>query len=334
MSETIHTDQEDAAGTCLGILGVSAAEEALYRRLLRSGNGCMSATCLVSGEEVLADRLVELGVAVRGGLAGGVRAVGPARAVDQLIDDRLRRLRGELEATVAATGVVESLISEMAGSHSSPVDVPPVQQLKGVAAVREAIDELTFFARSENLTVNPIGVLTPESIEVSRPMDLRVLRRGLRMRTLMAAPALDDPVTMAYLRELAANGAEIRISYQPLERMIICDRSAALTPIDPSHTARGALLTRETGLVATLVALFDRMWVSAQELPLEDEDAPSETECSVLKVLYTADKDESGARDLGMSVRTYRKYVASLMDRLGASNRFQAALLAREKGWI
>ncbi len=50
--------------------------------------------------------------------------------------------------------------------------------------------------------------------------------------------------------------------------------------------------------------------------------------------LTPATKDESGARDLGISVRTYRKHVASLMPRLQATNRFQAALLARERGWF
>lgn len=35
-----------------------------------------------------------------------------------------------------------------------------------------------------------------------------------------------------------------------------------------------------------------------------------------------------------MSVRTYRRHVADLMQTLGAASRAQAALLARERGWI
>ncbi|POX38807.1 hypothetical protein C3486_21240 [Streptomyces sp. Ru73] len=160
------------------------------------------------------------------------------------------------------------------------------------------------------------------------------------MRTLIGAAALDDPTTMDYARELIGRGAQIRISYAPLERLIICDRSAALTPLDPARTAKGAVLIRESGLVAALVALFERMWSAAQELP-PAEDAESQgteplsrLERKVLKSLYTVDKDESGARELGISVRTYRKHVANLMRRLGATNRIQAALLARERGWL
>jgi len=45
-------------------------------------------------------------------------------------------------------------------------------------------------------------------------------------------------------------------------------------------------------------------------------------------------KDEIGARDLGISVRTYRRHVADLLKVLDASSRPHAALLARERGWI
>ncbi|MFI1186867.1 DNA-binding response regulator [Streptomyces californicus] len=62
--------------------------------------------------------------------------------------------------------------------------------------------------------------------------------------------------------------------------------------------------------------------------------APSGIERRVLVSMCTAGKDETGARGLGVSVRTYRRHVAELMQTLGAANRAQAALLARERGWI
>lgn len=319
----------------LDFLGVARDEEGLYRRLLRQGVGDDPDQVAAETHTETADRLVELGLATRTH-AGALRPVAPARAVEHLIDHRLDALQAELELTARSNGIVESLQQERetAPAPRPPEEAPTVQQIEGLEAVRAVIDELTFFARTESLTTNPTGIISPESADFSRPIDLRILRRGVRMRTLMAAPALDDADTLSYLRELAAKGAEVRISHAPLERMIICDRSAALTPLDPSDTAKGALLTREPGLVATLVTLFDRMWAMAQELPTPDDEPPTEIERRILKTLYSADKDESGARDLGISVRTYRKHVASLMTRLHATNRFQAALLARERGWF
>ncbi|WP_371623879.1 DNA-binding response regulator [Streptomyces sp. NBC_01116] len=61
---------------------------------------------------------------------------------------------------------------------------------------------------------------------------------------------------------------------------------------------------------------------------------PSGIERRVLVSMCTVGKDEAGARELGVSVRTYRRHVADLMQTLGAASRAQAALLARERGWI
>ncbi|MDT0406950.1 response regulator transcription factor, partial [Streptomyces edwardsiae] len=59
----------------------------------------------------------------------------------------------------------------------------------------------------------------------------------------------------------------------------------------------------------------------------------SPMERRVLVAMCTVGKDEAGARELGVSVRTYRRHVAELMQTLGAASRAQAALLARERGW-
>ncbi|WP_442816546.1 helix-turn-helix domain-containing protein [Streptomyces sp. NBC_01304] len=60
----------------------------------------------------------------------------------------------------------------------------------------------------------------------------------------------------------------------------------------------------------------------------------SDTERQVLDILTRTDKDEAAAREMGVSLRTFRRYVADIMLRLGAANRFQAGLLAKEQGWI
>ncbi|MFD7029233.1 LuxR C-terminal-related transcriptional regulator [Streptomyces sp. NPDC059917] len=311
----------------LAFLGVPLEEEQFYRALLRDRDD--------AGEHqpAVVSRTLELGIVVRTP-AGGLRPLSPKRAVERLIEHRVGQTQDDLQETARRIGLVDSLSTETHAPRATTYDNPAVRQIEGLEAVRAAIDEVTFFAHSENLTTNPIGVLTAESIEVSRPIDLRILRRGVRMRTLMASACLQDETTMAYLRELAARGAQIRVSTHPLDRMIICDRAVALTPIDPDNTARGALLTREPGLVSTVVSLFERMWAAAQELPEEDLPSLTETERQILKTLYLVDKDETGARQLNIALRTYRKHVARLMIRLDADNRFQAALHARERGWI
>ncbi|MCJ0871786.1 helix-turn-helix transcriptional regulator [Streptomyces sp. AP-93] len=333
----------------LAFLDIDPEDERFYRVLLRSGGAgpeqlVRHADLDEEAVQVLQQRAIGLGLAAM--TDGLLRPASPAKAVQQLIDARLTRIRQELESKAAADAIVASLLAERDVATTSDAiagaDRPPMERLVGIEQVRAAIDELTFFSRSEGMTTWPSGVMRPEIIETSRPADARILRRGIRMRSLFGAAALDDPATMAYLRELVGKGAEVRVSRLDLERILIFDRAAALTPIDPSDSKRGALLTREPGLVTTLVSLFDRMWGQAQEIPAAaDEEGPAaegerptELERRILESLCTADKDENGARDVGISVRTYRKYVATLMHRLDASNRFHAALLARERGWI
>ncbi|MFE7387410.1 LuxR C-terminal-related transcriptional regulator [Streptomyces sp. NPDC057582] len=324
---------------------MSKEEERLYRALLRhdssssaSGSEELDPDTRTSSEESTLDRLVALGLATRN-THGAVRPVPPPRAVDALIDGRLRRLREDLEAEATRHSVIDSLFLERWTAPPSPRAGADdhgqmITQLHGIEAVREAIDELTFFARTEDLTTEPTGLLTEESIAVSHPINMRLLRRGVRMRMIMGSAITQDDTTLTYIRDLVSHGAEVRISHHPIERVIIVDRSAALTPIDPAHTSVGALLVREPGLVATLVTLYERMWEAAEELPGEDTDMPSDIEREILAMLREADKDETAARRLGVSVRTYRKYLATIMRRLGAANRVEAALLAHEKGWM
>ncbi|NEC84726.1 helix-turn-helix transcriptional regulator [Streptomyces sp. SID12501] len=330
----------------LGFLGVGTDVERVYRALLRVGRalpGELAEQCGYQEEQArsVCRRLVELELANSQG-DGVLTPLSPARAVEGLVATAVTRLELSLQSEVHTSGIVDALIAERrAPSPGGQPGAGRSVHLAGMAAVRAAIDELTFFTRDESLTTNPTGVLSQESISHARPIDERVLRRGVRMRTVVGHAAREDPPTMAYLRELAGKGAWIRIAHDPIERLIICDRAAALTPLDPVHTAKGAILTHEPGLVAALVSLFERMWTGAEPLPMvEGEDAGgaagpvNELERKVLHSLCTADKDEVGAREVGIALRTYRKHVAALMRRLDASNRFQAALLAREKGWI
>ncbi|MFB6818642.1 helix-turn-helix transcriptional regulator [Streptomyces sp. NPDC056347] len=337
----------------LRFLGVGPDDEETYRLLLRRGGFSQADLTRHLEEDVQGDaaldpqdahrRLIELGLATE--TPGGLLApVSPAKAVEALVESRVSGLRDQMEDEVSSSGIVDSLLGEhekSLGASSQPLHTAgTTRHIKGMASVRAAIDELTFFTRTESLTTSPVGVLSEESISHARLMDSRILRRNVHMRTLMGAQALEDPNTMDYLRELTSKGAKIRISYEPIERLIICDRAAALTPIDPAHTTKGAILTRDPGLVAALVSLFERMWQTAHDLPATDDVGETENglanalQREILHSLCTAEKDEIGARELGIAVRTYRKHVASIMQLLGASNRFQAALLARERGWV
>ncbi|MEO3854275.1 LuxR C-terminal-related transcriptional regulator [Acrocarpospora sp. B8E8] len=54
----------------------------------------------------------------------------------------------------------------------------------------------------------------------------------------------------------------------------------------------------------------------------------------LLRMLLEGQTDERAARRLGLSLRTVRRSMSSLMTRLGARSRFQAGARAVQRGWL
>lgn len=333
------------AGT-MDLLGLSALEERVYRHFLRHpGTPTEDIHLLLHtrrGEVRAAlERLTELGLlrrAANGDVPeGGLTAADPEIAVGLLTDRRLSELHHELQQVTRGRNLVADLRAEQ--SAHTPTG-GGVERMTNLAQIRNRIDDLAFFAREEILSVEPYRALTPENIEHARPLDRRCLRRGVRIRSVVLKEALDDPPTAAYLHELSAQGASIRTASDIAERILVYDRHTALVPANPADTSRGALVAQEPGLVASVLSLFERIWDQATDLSgLLDTPAPDSVpltpmELEVLKSMCRVTKDEIGARELGVSLRTYRRHVADVLRTLNASNRPHAALLARERGWI
>ncbi|MEU1279143.1 LuxR C-terminal-related transcriptional regulator [Streptomyces sp. NPDC005805] len=331
------------AGNEMGVFGVSALEEEFYRHFLRNPATPADDVHLLLGTDPAdtrecLDRLTELGLLHPPGPEGLVTPADPDSALARLVDRRLNELHEELRRVTRSRHVVDGLRAEFAARAETAAGI---EQLEGLADIRNRIDDLAFFARDEILAVETYPRLSPENIARSRPLDLRCLGRGLRIRNVVVRSALEDGPTADYLRELTAHGAEIRVTSEAAERMIVYDRSTALVPLDPRNTARGALLAHRSGLVTNIIALFEKIWDAAEDLAEIDrrdgcaaESELTERERRVLVFMCTGGKDEAGARELEVSVRTYRRYVAELLQTLGANSRAQAALLARERGWI
>lgn len=65
-----------------------------------------------------------------------------------------------------------------------------------------------------------------------------------------------------------------------------------------------------------------------------ERDELSELDRRVIGLLATGVTDDVAARRLFVTDRQYRRYVAAVMRKLGATSRFQAGMLAAERGWL
>ncbi|MFD7260308.1 LuxR C-terminal-related transcriptional regulator [Streptomyces sp. NPDC059874] len=323
-------------------LGLSRGEETVYRHFLRApdlGPESVGEKLGMSRDE--ADSVLRSLCSyklVREAGEGQWVAIDPALGIERLIEQRLGELNEQLRLVSSARSLIPELVEEARAAERTETPAGGIERIDGLAEIRARLDDLAFFAREEMCALQPDGPLTPAFIEAARPLDLRCIRRGVTLRTVVLRTALEDPATCGYLYEMADLGAEFRVVDKVMDRMVIYDRATAVVPLDPSDSARGALLVRQSGLVSNMVALFEKVWTSAEALPGrnggESSDGITETDREVLTLLSRFDKDEVAAREMGISIRTFRRHVADLMLRLGASNRFQAAMLAKDRGWM
>jgi DNA-binding CsgD family transcriptional regulator len=326
----------------LSIIGIPPEAAEVYRYFLRHrGEGVDSAGPALDlapeAVEAAVERLEALSLLDRTD-RHRVVATEPRVGIERLIERHVERLNMEIRNVLAARDAIGALAADQqrGGEATQALDI---ERVEGLDEVRRRIDDLAFFAYRETLCLHPGGPLSRRAIETALPLDARSLRRGLALRSVYHPSALDDPAMAAYLRDIAILGAQVRFTEDAMDRMIVFDRGVAVVPIRPNDSARGALLVREPGLVSQLVTYFDNVWQAASDLadpagPGPDPPRLSGLEQQVLAALASSDKDEIAARELNVSVRTYRRYVADLMNRLGAVNRFQAALRAKEENWI
>ncbi|MET9789831.1 DNA-binding response regulator [Streptomyces canus] len=181
----------------------------------------------------------------------------------------------------------------------------------------------------------------PKARESAR---LRIRRDGARQaRKLYSPAALADERDREVLREMAAHGMQVRITITPLPQgtVFIDRRTMFLT--DPASSASSAhgprhrtyTMSAEPALVSGAYALFEAAWETATDLAaFFDADRPR-IDAQAREVLYALGSgmtDVTASRELGMSLRTYRRRVAELLVTLGADSRFQAGVRAGEWG--
>nr|WP_230423510.1 helix-turn-helix transcriptional regulator [Streptomyces radicis] len=326
----------------MSVLGLSGTEEDIYRHFLRNPRTSPADihVLLRSDREAVSEALRRLrSLRLLHGDEASTWAAEPDVAVPRLAEERLEDLHRQMRQVTRTRPIVLSLQRDRtAADPAGPA--PGIERLEDLRQVRNRIDDLAFFAHDEVLAAEPYDALSKENIAHARALDLRCLSRGVRIRNLVRRATLDDPVTLSYLRELNAHGARIKVADAFSELILVYDRHTALVPIDPGNTARGALCARESGLVGNIVTLFERLWDAARDFAeLVDAGAEQTPELSgtqrdVLSRMCAVSKDETGARQVGVSLRTYRRHIADLIQLLGAENRAQAALLARERGWV
>jgi DNA-binding CsgD family transcriptional regulator len=133
-------------------------------------------------------------------------------------------------------------------------------------------------------------------------------------------------------------GAQVRTTSDRIPDMVISD--SAVVVISADQAAKPVRI-EQPALVSILTVIFDQAWNAANPLDRTAQSPPLgidrellEAERNLLKLLADGATDESAARHLGISLRTARRHMATLMNALSATSRFQAGAEAAKRGWL
>ncbi|KUJ65282.1 LuxR family transcriptional regulator [Streptomyces albus subsp. albus] len=157
---------------------------------------------------------------------------------------------------------------------------------------------------------------------------------AVRTRMLCAQSTLDWQFVQRHTGD--GRPLEVRVARIPLLAALIVDGESALVCAD-SAVGRRASAIRDPGVIETLQTLFDGIWRNALQVTERidfGDRARTDMVRPILEWLRLGVTDEVAARELSVSVRTYRRYVAEIMALLGANSRFQAGVRAAELGLL
>lgn len=258
----------------------------------------------------------------------------------------LERLRVGIDAeynekrrrAAALHGELSQIVGEglLAGTNESgsPVDV-----LTNCSATRVQLLALINHTKHELLRMwnKPSQADATAGPLHSTAGELKALRRGVDVRIICPSSSLlgDRPLMPDGIGTTA-----MRVVTRPPVSLHVFDRRVAVLEDGSDEKSSTSFVIHGPPLVRVLYTFFE-MWWGMGRIASSDADAgggnehyPSAEDLVLLQFLSDGVKDENVARQLSLSVRTVRRKISSLLNRLEASSRFQAGVLAARRGWI
>ncbi|MFJ2785663.1 LuxR C-terminal-related transcriptional regulator [Streptomyces sp. NPDC093249] len=267
---------------------------------------------------------------------GRMRAVNPSLGLKVLLQREERELASRQQRIEQNRAALAALAAEYTASGRSG-GLDGAEHLDNMDDIRTRLEALAESCTYESLAFHPGKALTQESVEAGRPLNERAMERGVRFRTIYLDSVAGDRVTRGHAQWMAERGSEIRTSPTLPMRLLIVDTSAAVVAGLPGQAQPSALLFSSQPVVLAMRALFEAYWEHASPLDGPGDALPgglTPQERKLLQLLASGLTDDAVARALGIGVRTERRIVADLMERLGASSRFEAGVQATRREWL
>ena len=284
--------------------------------------------------DALADRAL---VRVSQEFPGLILPITPEAALSQL----LRLQEAELAEQQRRVQAHRDQIAKTVTAHLDEAEGAGAGQIEhviGADAIHARFEQLAYSSTTTVDSLVPATGLPPQMLADAWPLDADLLRRGVAVRAMYLEAIRNDAPLAAYARDLEAAGGRVRTSPTLPQRLFISDRRIAVVPLDPTVHRRGVAIVTAPGVTASLLELFESVWRNAAPFdvgnPVDTATGLTDTERTLLNLLAGGATDDTAAKKLGISLRTVRRIMADLMQRLEAGSRFEAGMKAAKQGWL
>ncbi|MEU6851395.1 helix-turn-helix transcriptional regulator [Actinacidiphila alni] len=188
-------------------------------------------------------------------------------------------------------------------------------------------------------SMHPGPMPPPEIMESSLREDAALIARGVRVRAIYGRSTAGSARTRRYFTDLSALGAEVRLAASVPFDLLISDRDVAYLTVGPSGAGSSMVEVRGDVLIASYHALYEDRWLQAVPAQpdgdqVADQDQRLDVQVTVLRLMSNGLPDAQIARRLGISSRTLHRHIVQIMERLSAESRFQAGVIAGERGML
>ncbi|SCD88014.1 Sugar-specific transcriptional regulator TrmB [Streptomyces sp. BpilaLS-43] len=322
----------------LAAIGLDERQEATYRALVTAGAAELSdlARRLALPEadtERALRRLEQQGLAAQSSArAGRWVAAPPGVALGALLTQQ----RHELEQAELASVL---LAEEYRAEADEPAVHDLVEVVTGASAVAHRFHQLQLGATSEVcalVTGKPIAVTGMEN-----ESEERVAMRGVSYRVVVERDVLSLPSGIIELSAALSRDEQCRVVDRVPTKLVVADGSLAMVPLTGRAVEPAALVVHASGLLESLMGLFEAVWREAMPLRLgesgvreENGPGPDATDLEILSLLLAGLTDASVAKQLELGLRTVQRRVKGLMELTGVSTRLQLGWHAYERGWV
>lgn len=208
-------------------------------------------------------------------------------------------------------------------------------ELVGLDQILAALRRLTATACARADSLLP-KVLPRQALDESVFHDLRMVNRGVQLRSLFPRQAQRHEATLQYAMHVGAHGVQVHAGEVSPVRMVIYDRSVAVVSAvtTDSNATPTAVVTRSEGVVTLLSAHFDLLW--GQSVPLAATgcalDGLTARDEAILAAVIAGRSDRSIAREHGITERTVQRTIRSLRELFGVESRTALAAEGTRRG--